>query len=85
MVARRSHGLYRLEGGAVRERQNESTSSLPEGYVLDTSEAGLWILKRVDGSKVDGSKVDGSTVAAFSLERAGSEALRRAADADVWG
>jgi hypothetical protein len=69
-----------VEGGAVRGRQNESTSSLPEDYVLDTSEADLWILKRVDGSKVDGS-----TMAAFSLERAGSEALRRAADADVWG
>ncbi len=47
---------------------------------MDTSEPGLWILKRVDGSEVDSSMV-----AAFLLERAGSEALRPAADADVWG
>ncbi len=46
--------------------KGESTSWLPEGYVLDTSEPGLWILKRVDGSEVDSSMV-----AAFLLERAG--------------
>ncbi len=63
----------------MRERQSESASWLPEGYVLDTSESGLWILKRVDGSIVDGS-----IVAAFLLKR-GSEALWRAADADVRG
>jgi hypothetical protein len=48
--------------------------------VLDTSEPGLWILKRVESSEVDSSMV-----ACFLLERARSEVLRRVADADVSG